>query len=537
MAVNRVGRSFFRLACCAAVLSGSLYAEPLLVTPVQAPGLDAPLRERVGLVLETALVDSGAYEVTSPADTELLLEAQSMYASGAFDESGLPALGAFLPARIAVLSRIEGGAAMLLQLKIVEISSGKILRAAAAALPAGPSGAGTDAAVRKAAFALVGADDPVLGPSGAIELVIDADVRHAEVYVDRRLRGTSPCSVGGLEPGEHLVELKKGAYYAARKVDASSSAKLDFILGMRYGSLIIKAEPENPEVTVGGVYYNVRSIIEKLPAERQSLFLRKPGWYWRGEVPVRPDASTMVNVRLLPTASLDLRADAKTLVTISGQGIVKSAMASVLLTDLLPGAYRLDFKRQNRESYAVDVELASGEEKTLEPEFEEKTGLEGERTAIRAEIERLGALRAGIGLDPAFEARPVPDLGTQATGDFFLSFIPLVNLTLFSQAGNPPAAMAPSIRARRVAQFALGSLCGCSVIALLSLPYAEDSGAWGAVAMSAAAASAGLDLGISMYEGIRLGRWRRAQEEKKKAFDSIGADLSRQLAALQATME
>jgi hypothetical protein len=534
MAVRRVGRSFFRLACCAAALSAWLPAEPLLVMPVQAPGLDAPFRERVGLVLETALVDSGAYEVTSPADTELLLEAQSMYASGAFDESGLPALGAFLPAKLAVLSRVEGGAAMLLQLKIVEISSGKILRAAAAALPAG---AGADAAVRKAAFTLVGADDPGLGPSGAIELVIDADLRQAEVYVDRRLRGTSPCSVGGLEPGEHLVELKKGAYYAARKVDASSSAKLDFILGMRYGSLIIKADPENPEVTVGGVYYNARSIIEKLPAERQSLFLRKPGWYWRGEVPVRPDASTMVNVRLLPTASLELLGDSKTRVTVSGQGIVKSATVPARLDDLLPGEYRLDFERQNREPYAVDVELASGEEKSVEPEFEEKHGLEAERRAIRAEIGRLGALQDAVGLDPVFESRPVPDLGTQATGDFFLSFIPLVNLTLLSRAGDPPAAMAPSIRARRTAQFALGSLCGCSVVALFLLPYAEDSEAWGAVAMSAAAASAGLDLGISIYEGIRLGRWRRAQEEKKKAFDSIGADLSRQLAALQATME
>ena len=279
-----------------------MVAEPLLVMPVQAAGVAAESRDGIGFFIEAAMVDSGLYEITSPADMELLLEAQSLYASGLFDESRLPALGSFLPARLAALTRLENrGKDYLLQMKIVEISSGIILRSATEAIP---DLSRSETPVRAAVFSLLGVDAPRQEPTGSYELVVNSDIPQAEVYVDRRLRGKTPCSVGALASGEHLIELKKGAYFASRLVMVDSSARLDFILGKRYGSLIVKAEPENPEITVGDVYYGKQSLIDNIPAERQTLSLRKPGWYWQGEIPIFPGQGTMVNVKLLPTASL-----------------------------------------------------------------------------------------------------------------------------------------------------------------------------------------------------------------------------------------
>ncbi|MDP3176395.1 MAG: PEGA domain-containing protein [Spirochaetaceae bacterium] len=518
-----------------ALVGGLVTAEPLLVMPLQAAAVDAESRKSIGLVIETALVESGSYEVTSLEDVELLLEAQSLYMTGLFDESRLPAVGAFLPAGIAALSRLESRAQdFLLQIKIVEISSGRVLRAKTETIP---DLSEPEARVRSAVFALLGIDGPRHEPAGSNELLIDSDIKQSEVYVDHRQRGETPCAVGGLASGEHLIELKKGAYFASKIVKVDSSARIYFILGMRYGSLIVNSEPRDPEVTVGGVFYNRQSLIENIPAERQSLSLRKPGWFWQGEVPVSPDQSTMVNIKLLPTAALSFGGDEKTRISIKGNGIDKRFGAPALIDDLLPGNYSLGFERPNREPSTLEISLAPGETKTVEPSLAPRKGLEAEQDGIRSEIDRLLDLRATVGLDPFFYDRPIPDPGTQATGDLFLSFIPLVNTTLLLSPDDLPPSLAEPVRYRRLAQFGLGNLTFFAGLSLFLVPRDSHPLDLGAAAMTVAALSAGANIAISLYDGIRLGRWLREEEARQDEYERFGVEIDRQRAMLASSME
>ncbi len=545
-------RAALALIFCFALTA--LEAQAILVMPLRSESISPELSGELASHLESALVDSGLYEVTSPADTALLLEAQSLAYSGVYREEDLPKLGAFLPAKLALLGRIEGRAKdARLVLKILELERGNILKSGSyglpGTLPSLQAGAkGLDAWIHRSVFSLLGLVEAG-GQAAGYELLVSADIADCLVYVDRRLRGRSPCAVSGLAGGEHVVELKKGSYYASRLLRLESNQSIDFIMGQRYGSIIIRSEPENPDVTVGRDFYGQKGLIEKVPAEKQLLTLRKPGLFWQGYVPLSPNSTTTVQVRLLATASLSVEAEAGSSLRLSrlgleGSGLSSPGLSSPLLPaegylrdiplpgrleDLLPGSYKLHVQRANRESLEMEINLEAGESRVIELRLDLPRLRAQERDDILKGLESIRAAQAALALDEASLRLPQADLGLQASGDLFLSFIPVVNSLLLLRPSDQPAGLPPAlqrqIRSRRLGQFALGNLCALGILAAVLAPSSPHPREIGGAGIVVAAAAGAADIGISMEATLRLGRYSRQEKLKRDGWLELETEI------------
>lgn len=136
--------------------------------------------------------------------------------------------------------------------------------------------------------------------SAPLRIVTEPD--GANVYLDGRLRGSSPIDLESIDPGPHLLLVKKDGYFEERRwvdVPESGTVLIDVELEQITGFIDVATTPADAAVLIGGE--EVDDGFAEMPIGTYRVEVRRFGYRgYETRVRVRADEVTRVNVDLEP---------------------------------------------------------------------------------------------------------------------------------------------------------------------------------------------------------------------------------------------
>ncbi len=135
---------------------------------------------------------------------------------------------------------------------------------------------------------------------GAPSLRILSDPEGATVYLDGRRAGTTPITIEGVQPGNHLLRVEKSGYYESRQwiqVSATTTLVVRIDLQLITGYLDIEIEPLDATLTVGDE--RVRDRFIELPVGTHRVHAQRFGYEPQTErVRITPRSLTRLSIEL-----------------------------------------------------------------------------------------------------------------------------------------------------------------------------------------------------------------------------------------------
>jgi hypothetical protein len=476
------------------------------------------------------LLSAGTWRVVDRKDIDLLLKAQELMLSGAFAESDAVRVGSLLSADLVVpldASAVEGG--VRLRARVLDPGSGEVKRQESITAAAG---ADLSREAARLAFLLAGVPFPEGAPSagGRGSLTVTADRDGAEVSLDGRPVGKTPLVLDPLPFGRYALAIRAGGLVYEAPVTVEGSTRVHGTLILATGGLIVETQPPGARVRVGDVSYGAKRLVEKLPAERQTVTLTLPGFHWKGVVPILAGKTAKISVTLARTASLRVDADPEVTSRLSGAEILEGFPGSRTIDDLPAGAYRLVSSQPDRGTGTREIVLAAGENARVRVDLALSEEAAARVSASRLELARLREADLALALPVEYEAHPVPDLGGLAVGSTLLAFAPLVDAFLFFAPADAPSDMLAPIQSVRMAHFGLGLLAQAGLAAALLV--GEEP--WRTSAAILAGAAAAANVGLGAFFGTQWAQWtadrkarKAAHEENLRRMETLRADLAR----------
>ncbi|GGN03664.1 S-layer-like protein [Thermus composti] len=211
-------------------------------------------------------------------------------------------------------------------------------------------------------------------PPATATLNVNSRPQGAEVYLDGRLQGRTPLTLG-VNPGRHEVELRLAGYQPYRvTVNPRPGERVQVYAQLvpepRQGTLSVASTPPGAEVYVDGALRGRTPLSLRLPEGRYRLELRLEGYEpYRAEVRVPSGETVRVSARLVPlprrgTLQLDSRPQGAE-VYLDGRFLGRTPLREEVeagrheLRLLAPGyaEYRAQVEVRPRESLRLFVEL------------------------------------------------------------------------------------------------------------------------------------------------------------------------------------
>lgn len=478
------------------------------------------------------LVKAGTWRVVERQDLDLLLRAQEILLSDAFAEGDAVRAGSLLSADLVVtLSAASASGGIVLRARALDPGSG-VVKLSETVTVKPEADLAREASLL--AFLLAGVPVPqgASTGTGSGSLTVSADRDGAEVLLDGKPRGRTPLVLDPIAFGRYALEIRAGSLVYAAPVTVDGNVRVHGSLILTTGSLIVETRPPGAQVRIGNASYGAKGLIEKVPAERQTVTLTLPGWYWRGIVPILPGKTARISVGLERTAVLRVDAAPEVVSRLSGGGILEEFSGARILEGLPAGTYTLTSSRPDRRTETREIRLAAGEDAPWKVLLPLSAEAEIRAASLRGEAARLREADRALALPGGYLDGPVPDLGGLAVGNVLLAVAPLADILLLFPPADLPEAMQAEATAVRTAHFGLGLAAQAGFAAAILV----GEGPWRIAAAAVAAAAAAADVVLGAVFGIPWADWtadmrarKAAHEEYARRTAALEADLARYL--------
>jgi TolB-like protein len=366
-------------------------------------------------LFETSLVKTGAFNVIEQTRVHEILEAQEYSLSDCTDEACAVKFGKLLAAERIVLGSCSSlGGRFVLNAKIIDVALGTNLAAdrvdadsltaladrvdELAGSLAGIPPAQT-ASPREPAPAPAAAASSTSVPQRLGELFVETDPSGAEIHINGVRKGTSPELFSRVPAGPVTVEAYKNGLYARQDlVVGESMNRIRLTLSKLYGVLFIKASDPEVRVLLDGkdIGRLGSGFFEKVPAGIHVLELRGRGLYWKGDVTIKVDESTRLEIELKEYGTLRYRLPDGVRAEISGRNITTAVTGTGELEYLDVGPYQVSVSGDGYQPFYDTFTVERGSRIELRPDMVRSRAYEeGRLRSLLDEIERyLGDSRA-----------------------------------------------------------------------------------------------------------------------------------------------
>lgn len=498
---------------------GAAQKEGLLLFPIKYEDVSYLDAQRIHSYLEQGLIKTGSYRIINPQDIELLLEAQELMLSPFFDETTSVEIGRLLPGRFMFLSSITPLAeGYLVNCRILAVESGQVLGSRQGLIPFidGEQSFSEEKAVAICRDIISGVTDKKIVETtsgGAFDLTVVSDPEEGEIYIDGVLKGTTPTVISGLSSGRYIVEVKKGAFYYSKEVDLSRNRTVYAELWQQYGGMAISTQPKAQSITIDGVHYGASSFIEGIPAGPREVLLTAEGYYWKGTIPIVPDATVQIDVVMNQAVSVEVQASHEVLSSFSGLDYEEKFWGGKKLSNIPPGSY---FYRAEREFFTVfeqELTLGAGASLFIVPKMTLLPELEEELFSLEETIGTLNRKIAAFDLPDIYMHNDVPDLLEYQNGITIISLIPIANLISLGTSPYPvPLDIFIQTKLVHIVQVGIGVFFDVALAGMmLNLPFM----------FPLVAILGGINVGIGFISGLFWDDWSQNMMRRKVEFQAL----------------
>ncbi|MBN2051561.1 MAG: PEGA domain-containing protein [Spirochaetales bacterium] len=248
-------------------------------------------------LFETAVVNTGAFDVIEQSQAGTILDAQEYSLSGCTDETCAVEIGKLLAAENIILGTVSKlGAKYIVTAKIIDVTSGKNIKADSVegtaiedmtsqvnVLAVKLAEAGVSPGVARPGSSLTGA-----GSLG--ELFISTVPEGATIFINGKEKGVSPALVSGLQPGKANVEVRQANTYAAEEIDVRPGELVELTLQLEEvsGKIQIVTDATGLDVFLDGVKLGPlgTGLLESVMIGEHLVELKDSDRYWKGSVTV-----------------------------------------------------------------------------------------------------------------------------------------------------------------------------------------------------------------------------------------------------------
>ncbi|GAX59732.1 hypothetical protein SCALIN_C04_0220 [Candidatus Scalindua japonica] len=200
-------------------------------------------------------------------------------------------------------------------------------------------------------------------------LNINSKPSSASILLDGKETGTTPEKINGLKPGTYQVEAKINGYEdwcESVKVIADKENHITAVLRKLVSTFNVKSEPSNAMVIIDGTESgNTPAKITDLEPGKHIVEIRMKGYEtWTESVEANVDKESSITAVLRKlTGSINIKSEpSNSIILFDG---VESGNTPATITDLNPGTYNVELKKDGYEGWKEKVYIVQGKETSL----------------------------------------------------------------------------------------------------------------------------------------------------------------------------
>ena len=302
---------FLILLCFLLLVPVAAQDRPILAVPtIEAIDVSDSVASVCRNMVEAALVKTGEFQVMSATDVEDILNAQKFSLSGCTDESCAVEIGKLLSADHIVTGELTGlGEKMILALRLVDVTTGKSIGAEITTIESIDA---MQELVFEASYKLAGLTYIAEGVAGVKErgsvYVLAPEGLVLEVFIDDKLRGTTPLLVENLPFGPHVLRAEKDTYVYRQefRVDSRDIIELLADRGQLRGNLLLDIAPKtaNDYTIFVDNQQKETTLIKDLAVGDHQIRIAGKAWLFEDAVTINDGETTRFPAVLTPIGTL-----------------------------------------------------------------------------------------------------------------------------------------------------------------------------------------------------------------------------------------
>ncbi len=350
------------------LLNSFLFAleKPVIAVPTIG-GIEVPafLAEVCRDLIESALIKTNKFTVINYNNIEEILDAQSFSLSGCVDDSCAVEIGKLLAAEsiiIGTLSKV--GEKMLLSIRLVNVSSGKGIRAEVITIDSEDDlqEKSFEAAYSLAGLEYISGSDSSITERGSMYVEAPQGMT-LDVSLDGVFLGFTPLLIEDISFGLHLLEASFDDYLYRNEINIDNKNLIEIVADNNTlkGNLYIKIIPvpaEGYNLFLDHELYSA-GLIKDLSIGKRFLRIESKDWIYEGFVEVSNGETKQLEIELNPAGILDLDIPDDAIIEI------RNSKGTLLTVNKFPmtievGEYSLKIKHADYETYNNDFIIQQG---------------------------------------------------------------------------------------------------------------------------------------------------------------------------------
>ena len=325
-------------------------------------------------LFETALVQTGSFDVIEQNQIEEIMDAQAYTMTGCTDESCAIEVGKLLAAEQIILGDLSSiGGKFILNAKVIDVERGRNINADTVETA---SMGDMTKSVELLAYKLAGLTFTSGGGQIAIaesfgEVLIDTTPSRADIYINGVKKGVSPDLFSRIPLGTIRIEARKANLYAIRDVNVTAdTAQISLSLKEQYGNLFIKSSESDVIVSIDGRRYGElgTGFFDKLSIGEHYIELEGDNVYWSSRVSVEAGKSTRVEAYPMGYGHLIYNLPEKSEAVVTGVDFRKVVRGMGSL-QLYEGKFNIKAEGDIFEDYGAQIFMSKGQKISFSPEL------------------------------------------------------------------------------------------------------------------------------------------------------------------------
>ena len=353
----------------------------IAVADITSEGLSKIQRKQIFNTLESALVNLGAYEVTSRSEVDKILAEQKFQSMGCTDQQCAAEIGRLLNADFMLLSDIlyEGGE-ISITIKLVDVETAKIVTAISKYESINKIGDIFDKIPNYLLELYRNQNKDRRTPTsttqqtekaGIGKLIVRSDPIGAKVILDNQDLGLTPIEKD-LEAGKHRLILTYEGYERFAKsvtVVADTTETVEAELVPLTGDLSIITTPGNSDVFINDEYKGKSPLtLQYLEVGEYFIKITQTGYQDElTKVSVEWNLLNTIEKKLIPlpgsVAFYSVPDGAEVLIDNRSRGVTKS---TGLVLDIPAGSHKISIKKKGYITETTEIDVKAGETTDLE---------------------------------------------------------------------------------------------------------------------------------------------------------------------------
>ncbi|MCP4411796.1 MAG: PEGA domain-containing protein, partial [Gammaproteobacteria bacterium] len=200
----------------------------------------------------------------------------------------------------------------------------------------------------------------------------------AKIYLDSEEVGTTPVTLKAIDIGQHEIEIMAEGYSTwikAIDIKKGKNKKINVVLQKDTGSVIIKSEPSNAKVLIGGNEMgNTPVTISDLKPGMHTVEIMMEGYEsWSESLEVIADKETVIAAKLqIKTGAVHINSKPPNAKTIIDGKVVGNT--PITISDLKPGTYNAEIMIDGYVNWKESVDVIANKEVAIDAELQIKPG-------------------------------------------------------------------------------------------------------------------------------------------------------------------